>query len=299
MPDGMLAIIPFESFMNNQGQFLAKKLNVGYTQSMAVLDVIRERNYTENRKPMIAFGGAVYDKITYNKQMVNSAGAFAALQESVSETIANRGSVRNAIASLNMYSWDNLPGTLSEVNEIKKIVQGSEIITGKTVNEAKVKELSTSGDLENYKVIHFATHGLVVPSMPELSSLVLSQFKEEKDGEDGYLCMEEISQLKMQADFVNLSACETGLGKIYGGEGVVGLNQAFLIGGANALSVSLWQVADESTSIFMTELYKIVETEKCGYKDAMIKVKRKFISGKYDDTYKHPYYWAPFVYYGK
>jgi CHAT domain-containing protein len=111
--------------------------------------------------------------------------------------------------------------------------------------------------------------------------------------------MEEISQLKMQADFVNLSACETGLGKIYGGEGVVGLNQAFLIGGANALSVSLWQVADKSTSTFMTELYKIVETEKCSYKDAMIKVKRNFISGKYDSKYKHPYYWASFVYYGK
>jgi tetratricopeptide (TPR) repeat protein len=299
MPDGMLAIIPFESFMDNQGQFLAEKLNVGYTQSMAVLDVIRERNYTENRKPMIAFGGAVYDKITYNEQMVNSAGAFAALQENVSETIANRGSVRNAFASLDMYSWDNLPGTLNEVKVIKEIVQGSEIITGKSVSEAKVKELSKSGDLEKYKIIHFATHGLVVPSMPELSSLVLSQFKEEQDGEDGYLCMEEISQLKMQADFVNLSACETGLGKIYGGEGVVGLNQAFLIGGANAISVSLWQVADESTSKFMTELYKTVETEKCSYKDAMIKVKRNFISGKYGDTYKHPYFWAPFVYYGE
>lgn len=299
MPDGMLAFIPFETFKDNYGKFLAENFNIGYTQSMAVLDVIRERNYPSNRKPMIAFGGAVYDEINFSAEMASSTDEIAKLQQNVSETIANRGSVRNAYASLNMYNWSNLPGTLSEVQEISKIVSGSEIITKENVNESKVKELSSSGNLSQYKVIHFATHGLVVPLMPELSSIVLSQFKGEKDGQDGYLCMEEISQLKMQADFVNLSACETGLGKIYGGEGVVGLNQAFLIGGANALSVSLWQVADASTSIFMTELYRIVEKEKCSYKDAMLKVKQKFISGEFSNKYSHPYYWAPFVYYGK
>jgi CHAT domain-containing protein len=121
------------------------------------------------------------------------------------------------------------------------------VYKGADVTEYKIKQLSKNGFLDDYKVLHFATHGLVVPEIPELSAIVLSLFRNEKNNEDGYLNMKEIAMLEIKADFVNLSACETGLGKIYGGEGVVGLTQSFLIAGANGLSVSLWQVADEST----------------------------------------------------
>ena len=103
----------------------------------------------------------------------------------------------------------------------------------------------------------------------------------------------------IKADFVNLSACETGLGKIYKGEGVVGLTQAFMIAGANAMSVTLWPVADESTSIFMREMYKIAEELDMSYLESMSTVKRKFIKGDFGDEYRDPYYWAPFVYYGE
>lgn len=177
-------------------------------------------------------------------------------------------------------------------------MEGVEVITGKNVTEKRIKDLSASGELSKYKVIHFATHGVVVPSIPELSALVLSQFKEERDNEDGYLRMGEIAKLKLQADFVNLSACETGLGKIYGGEGVVGLTQAFLIAGANGLSVSLWEVADESTSKFMVGMYELVENKGYDYATAMTEVKRRFIRGEFGERYKAPFYWAAFVYYG-
>ena len=105
----------------------------------------------------------------------------------------------------------------------------------------------------------------------------------------------EIAELDIQADFVNLSACETGLGKIYGGEGVVGLTQSFLVAGANALSVSLWQVADESTMEFMVGMYRLVRDAGMRYDEAMTAMKRSFIKGK---IYSQPFYWAPFVYYG-
>ena len=147
--------------------------------------------------------------------------------------------------------------------------------------------------------IHFATHGLVVPEIHELSALVLSQFQENQKRDDGYLRMGEIAQLNLNADFVNLSACETGLGKIYGGEGIVGLTQSFLIAGANSLSVSLWQVADESTSEFMVAMYKLVESKGLNYDEAITDVKRRFNRGEFDEHYKSPFYWAPFVYYGK
>lgn len=159
------------------------------------------------------------------------------------------------------------------------------------------KELSGSGKLKNYKVIHFATHGMVVPEVPELSAIVLSLNID--DANDGYLRMQEIVDLELKADFVNLSACETGLGKIYGGEGVVGLTQSFLLAGANGLSVSLWQVADVTTKEFMIAVYKKVQNDNMSYCDAMHKTKLEFINGTFGEKYKDPYFLAPFVYYGR
>jgi len=200
---------------------------------------------------------------------------------------------------LGIGTWNNLPGTLSEVRNIKSVVKKADIFTGRNVTERNIKEFSGNGKLSEYKVLHFATHGLVVPEMPELSAVVLSQFENEQGKEDGYLRMGEIAKLDIKADFVSLSACETGLGKIYGGEGVVGLTQSFLLAGANAVSVSLWQVADESTSQFMVSMYDRVQDKDISYADAMTEVKRRFISGDFGDKYKSPYFWAPFVYYGK
>lgn len=137
-----------------------------------------------------------------------------------------------------------------------------------------------------------------MPELPELSAIVLSQFEEEKDGEDGYLRMGEVAELDLAADFVNLSACETGLGKIYRGEGIVGLTQSFLIAGANGLSVSLWQVVDASTAKFMTELYSKVQNSGMEYREALTAVKREFINGDHGGQWRNPYYWSPFVYYG-
>ena len=207
----------------------------------------------------------------------------------------NRGATKEAMLKFG-YRWSNIPGTLQEIQEINKLFVGSKIITGKNVTEANLKSLSKSGDLKKYRVLHFATHGLVVPDVPELLSIVLSLFKNPKDNEDGYLTMKEILKLVLECEFVNLSACETGLGKITGGEGIVGLTQSFLLSGANGIFVSLWQVADNSTMVFMVGLYKLVKEKEIGYREASIEMKRKFIK---DKEFASPYYWAPFVYYGR
>jgi CHAT domain-containing protein len=107
--------------------------------------------------------------------------------------------------------------------------------------------------------------------------------------------MAEIANLDLNAEFVNLSACETGLGSLYSGEGVVGLTQAFLVAGAGGLSVSLWQVADESTMQFMIGLYKLVQDRGLSYHKAMSEMKRSFIK---EGKFSRPFFWAPFVYYG-
>ncbi len=298
LPDGVLGFLPFESLSDGEGKYLAEAYEIKYAQSMAVMDIINKRNYTGKRKPLLAFGGAVYDRITYSADMVNNEKQLAALGKQVYQKIASRSSARDAYASLGKAEWSNLPGTLSEVKAISEIVRGASVFKGEEVTEDKIKDMSSKGELSGYKVIHFATHGIVVPEMPELSAVVLSQFKTER-GEDGYLRMGEVAELKFNADFVNLSACETGLGKIYGGEGVVGLTQSFLIAGANGLSVSLWQVEDVSTSKFMTGLYELTDKKGMSYSGAVTEMKRRFIRGDFGASYKTPFYWAPFVYYGR
>jgi len=219
------------------------------------------------------------------------------MQQALSSTalyaMLSRGETRDAYRESG-YSWGNLPGTLSEAQGVSRLL-GGDLVVSEKVTEAAIKELSVTGRLKEYRVLHFATHGIVDPVIPELSAVVLSQAPKLNTTEDGYLQAREIVELNLAADFVNLSACETGLGRIVNGEGIVGLTQSFLLAGANGISVSLWKVDDTATMEFMLEVYKRVKNEGMSYADALTATKRSFIAGKYAS----PCYWAPFVYYGE
>ena len=128
---------------------------------------------------------------------------------------------------------------------------------------------------------------------------MLSQNSKANSREDGYLNIGEISKLKLKADYVVLSACQTGLGKLFRGEGVYGLTQAFIGAGANAVLVSLWNVADKSTAIFMGEFYKTGKERALSFYKSLSETKRQFISGKFGETWRDPFFWAPFVQYGE
>lgn len=299
VPDGILGYLPFETLVDQSGKYLIENYHIRYVQSLAVMKAVEKRKYTQDRKALLAMGGAVYEDLQLEKQDLQESSAKTGFIKKVRRAIGGNRSLRSAYAALGMADWLPLPGTLAEVNKIAEIVPQTDLATGSKVNESEVKKMSADKRLRQYKVIHFATHGLVVPEIPELSALVLSQDNNRAEKEDGYLRMGEIARLEVEADFVNLSACQTGLGKVYGGEGVVGLPQAFLVAGANGLSVSLWQVADESTAQFMTSLYDLVGKEKLGYDQAMTRIKREFVQGRFGSAYAAPYYWAPFVYYGR
>jgi tetratricopeptide (TPR) repeat protein len=290
IPGGVLAFVPFESLIMPDGHYLAERFNIKYTQSLTVSEIIKKREYDPDRKPVLAFGGAVYDEGKYATEMITTE-----VQLKSALLALNRGSdARVTYAGLG-YSWSNLPGTLAEVKAIKTIIKDADIYTGSKVTKSSFSEMSKKGELRNYKVIHLATHGLVVPEAPELSAVVFSQFIIPKQGDDGYLRAGEILDLDLKADFVNLSACEAGLGKLYSGEGIVGLTQSFLVAGANGLSVSLWQVADESTTEFMVGLYKLVKGKGLSYDKAMTEMRRQFIR---NPKWSSPYFWSPFLYYG-
>lgn len=104
--------------------------------------------------------------------------------------------------------------------------------------------------------------------------------------------------MDIPADLVVLSACQTGVGLVKQGEGVLGLASAFFAAGTKALIVSMWSVSDDATSKFMINMYKEVREKNIDFKTAMKNTRQKFINGDFGEEYKKPYYWAPFVYYG-
>jgi CHAT domain-containing protein len=304
IPDGILAYIPFEALQDSNGRYLGEKYRITYTQSMGVLELLKSRQYDNTRKSLLAFGGAIYRKPSGAKNSGKSEPI--ELNENLIKAMVNQIELANREGTpvFDLYqqlgiSWQSLPGARKEVEKIGKMIRDAKVYTGETVTEERIKKLSRSGELKKYKVLHFATHGMVDSAIPELSAIVLSQFRNQHEQkEDGYLRIQEVAKLELAADFINLSACETGLGKIYGGEGVFGLTASFLMAGANGISSTLWQVDDQATMIFMESLYNLVNKEGMSYADAMTEVKRKFIRGEFGEKYKDSQYWASFVYYG-
>ena len=297
--DGILGYLPFETLIAPDGKYLAEKFEIKYIPSYVIYQKLKQRNYASSRKDFLAFGGAKYElSAGESRGFAQSISSSEELKQLTFELMDDErgfkktGSISQAYPKLGVGSWADLPGTLAEVQNIQSIYPDADIKIKEMVSESNVKSMA----LSNYKIVHFATHGIVVPEIPELSAIVLNQIG--NTTEDGYLTMVEIQNLKFNADFVNLSACETGLGRIYGGEGVVGLTSAFLLSGANGVSASLWQVADESTMEFMTGVYQLMKDGKSPV-SASTDMKRKFISGSIKPEYRHPFYWAPFVYYGK
>jgi len=314
VPGGILTFVPFETLIDRNGQYLVENYHINYVQSVDIRKLIKKREHSDKRKPLLAFGGAVYEEAAYDAEVIENEAQMALFKKNIYSDLKNIRQelaekkvfsdfvniryIRNAYNGLGIGTWPDLPDTLNEVKNINKVIKRSDIFTGSNVTEKDVKELSKNWTLYNYKVLHFATHGLVVNEVPELSAVVLSQFEKDEGKEDGYLRIEEIAELDFQADLITLSACETGLGGINGDAGIMGFTQSFILAGANAVSISLWRAAGESTSQFMAAMYGMVQDKGIGYAEAITEVKRRFISGSFGEKYKAPYYWAPFVYYG-
>jgi CHAT domain-containing protein/tetratricopeptide (TPR) repeat protein len=116
--------------------------------------------------------------------------------------------------------------------------------------------LVASGELADYEVVHFATHGIVNSEHPELSGIVLSLFDPEGNGEKGFLRLHDIYDLKLPVRLVVLSACGTGIGKEIRGEGLIGLVGGFLSSGTQGVVASYWDVEDEATAELMSRFYR-------------------------------------------
>jgi len=148
-------------------------------------------------------------------------------------------------------------------------------------------------------MIHFSTHGYVNEARPRFSGLVFSlsskasAVKTNRSAEDGLLAAYEIFNLKLKADLVVLSACETGLGKEVKGEGLMRLTRAFMYAGTPSVVVSLWNVNDESAADLMIRFYRHLQAGKTK-SEALRQAQLETIG---DNGF--PFFWAPFVLVGK
>jgi tetratricopeptide (TPR) repeat protein len=187
----------------------------------------------------------------------------------------------------------SLPGTESEVNTISNIFSEKNLAVSANIGSAANEDLIKNNSVRGFNILHFATHGVVDEVNPELSRIFLQSTT---SAEDGCLYSGEIYNLQLQANLVTLSACQTGLGKISKGEGVIGLSRALVYAGAKSVIVSFWSVADESTAVLMTDFYSDllspsgVITPK--FQSSLRNAKLKMIQ---NEKYSAPYYWAPFI----
>lgn len=200
---------------------------------------------------------------------------------------------QQARRSLN-FRLDRLPFTAIEAEKIGAIVPDAQAFVASGF--AASRENVLDADLSEYRIVHFATHGLLNSENPELSGIVLSLFTAQGEPQNGFLRLRDIFNLKLPADLVVLSACETGLGQTVRGEGVVGLTRGFMYAGAPRVVVSLWSVDDEGTSELMSRFYRKLLQDRLTPAAAL---RAAQIEMSQDPQWRSPYYWAAFTLQGE
>ena len=158
------------------------------------------------------------------------------------------------------------------------------------------RETASSPDLGQYRIVHFATHGLLNNEHPELSGLVLSLVDRQGKPQNGFFRLYDVYNMNLTADLVVLSACQTALGKQIRGEGLIGLTRGFMYAGAARVVASLWRVEDEATAEMMKKFYEAMMKE--GQRPAAALRSAQLWMQK-QKRWRTPYYWAGFILQGE
>ncbi len=278
VPDDVLFYLPFEilivdttgienRYSFDKATFLIEKYSISYSASASLLDprLQRPRSSTQG---ILALGNPDFGK-QEDEPLWTSSFAYSG------------GIVRGN-------RFVSLPNSETEVKAVDNVLSGvrNSIYTGNRATEDVFKKQAG-----HFKILHLATHFLSDDRQPLYSRLVLSQTRNQQ--EDGYLQPYEIFNMNLNADLAVLSACNTGLGKLSRGEGIVGISRAFMYAGVPSLVVSLWSVDDKATSEIMKSFYKHLQIG-LNKKQALRQAKIEYLntaSGNSND----PFYWAPFI----
>ena len=165
--------------------------------------------------------------------------------------------------------------------------QKAELLMGQNATFSRFLET----DLSDYDFIHFATHAFINEQKPEFSAILL--YPEEDNS--GATYVGDIYNLELDADLVVLGACQTGMGSIFKGEGLIGFTRAFIYAGASNLAVSMWRVSDQPTAYLMIDFYDLIG-QGYNYSEALRKAKLNMIS---NSQFANPINWAAFTLTGR
>jgi CHAT domain-containing protein/Tfp pilus assembly protein PilF len=244
-------------------------------------------------KPMIAYADPIFSK-TARKEVQK-----VALRSMMSYYSGTQIDVQALAETLGQ-----LPSTKDEVAKVAKALNVSEndIHTGLEATEAAVKQ----APLDQYRIVYFATHALVTGDLKAFArakaepALVLTIPDKPTDQDDGLLQASEISELKLNTDWVVLSACNTAASDGVGAEALSGLARAFFYAGARSLVVSHWDVLDEETALLMSDLFKRSSQNKSlSHGEALQEAQLNMLNLAKNDEDAHPRVWAPFVVVGE
>jgi CHAT domain-containing protein/Tfp pilus assembly protein PilF len=268
VPDDALAYLPFDALQTPDGKWLIESYAVSTAPSLSSLREIRARaalRTTPPPKDLLALGDPYYGK-----------NESAPIPGAPAQDYFSSGFV-----------FPRLKFSGAEVQTIAALFPAKrvDVFVREQASERTLKSLN----LDDYRIIHIAAHGLINDQNPIRSAVVLAQ--DPDSPEDGFLQMREIYNLRMRADLVVLSACQSGRGQLVRGEGLEGLSRAFFYAGASAVMMSLWEVDDRAGAQLMEQFYGSLR-KGAPIAEALRKAKLEMILGK---EAGHPYYWGGMV----
>jgi CHAT domain-containing protein/tetratricopeptide (TPR) repeat protein len=275
VPDGILHLLPFEVLRDPSGSFFMDNSTVSYAPASTVLQVLRKAARSqEPRRSFLGVGDARYeDHKGVSEKVRESDGIRTRLLRGFSEAFGTP-----------LY---DLPQTREEVLKISRVIgKDAVVLLGSEATETAFK----SQPLADFNILHLAVHGFADPEFPERSGLILGVDPSSRD--DGLLQVREITRLHFNAELVTLSACDSGVGKLHGEEGITNVPEAFLASGAKSVVASLWSADDTYTLALMESFY----THVAQGQDSTAALRQ----AKLDLLEQHgrqvpPYYWAAFV----
>lgn len=264
LADGILHYLPFEALRFND-HYLAELLSITYSPSLSIRYLINKRD----------------------PQTSNSILALVNPEFGASESHQDM-----LFSNLRPLPYTELEGRLiSSISPFDVHLYSGRLAT---------KTLVKNRELSHYRILHFATHGVVNDHNSRFSGLVLTVPEMPSIEDDGFLRVGEIYDLHLNADLVVLSACDTGLGQFMNGEGILGFQRAFMVAGARSVAVSLWSVNDQSTARLMQAFYRNISESfnqelRPDFAHALHEARLHLLNNA---TTSHPYFWAPFILYG-
>jgi len=312
--DGGLQLIPFallqlptktEPTAAKVSRLLIDEYEIVSLPSASVLAVQRRELQGRKSAPyaVAVLANPVFDSSDPRVRLVKKAGAVQSEAGKQAKLTGNPSadqssdvkrlpeSVMTAIRRTTV-SW--LPHSREEAKAIEDVAPRGQTMLALDFKASRAT--ATSEALSQYRIVHFATHGITDPEHPELSGIILSLVDEKGLKQDGYLRLHEIYNLKLPAELVVISACESGVGKQLKGEGLIALTRGFMYAGAARVVASLWKVDDAATAALMTEFYKEMFTNAkkpvAALRAAQLTISRQM-------RWHDPYFWAGFVIQGE